>query len=375
MSLVGHIVSCCSNLLSDLRRLICLEIAVDSMDLFDVNVVGGGVELSVPVVVIKAGVYNGALRDGDAIRKSAPLWEGMPIIQTKVEGIDDHPPEKIVTCRKQIVGQVRNPVWSEEEGKIRAEAWFSDELGSPPEIMRFLEGGGKLGVSGAYFHETLNEEGEFEGVKYSARFYDLVPNNLAIVMYPACPVGTCGINVESFNNSEVKKMTSEMAIDMEELVSLRTESATAKVAAAESEKVKKELGEKVVKVEAEKAKIAAEMDEMAVKLAEVTAERDALKAKVDEAAVEAKKQEFLGKFPAENRAAAESELLGVYMEDPAKFVIEHGNRYAELLVGKGPQQLGKEFVPEPDVESQEWKAMGFPTEKEIAGMFGIEVKE
>ena len=46
-----------------------------------------------------------------------------------------------------------------------------------------------------------------------------------------------------------------------------------------------------------------------------------------------------------------------------------------LLVGKGPQQLGKEFVPEPDVESQEWKAMGFPTEKEIAGMFGIEVKE
>ena len=114
---------------------------------------------------------------------------------------------------------------------------------------------------------------------------------------------------------------------------------------------------------------------MAVKLAEVTAERDALKAKVDEAAVEAKKQEFLGKFPAENRAAAESELLGVYMEDPAKFVIEHGNRYAELLVGKGPQQLGKEFVPEPDVESQEWKAMGFPTEKEIAGMFGIEVKE
>ena len=118
---------------------------------------------------------------------------------------------------------------------------------------------------------------------------------------------------------------------------------------------------------------------MAAKLAEVTAERDALKAKVDEAAVEAKKQEFLGKFPAENRAAAESELLGVYMEDPAKFVIEKGGRYAELLVGKVPQQVAqesaKQFVPEPDVESQEWKAMGFPTEKEIAGMFGIEVKE
>ena len=84
------------------------------------------------------------------------------------------------------MGQVRNPIWDEVEEKIRAEAWFSDELGSPPEIMRFLEGGGKLGVSGAYFHETFVEEGEYRGVNYNARYYDLVPNNLAIVMYPTC---------------------------------------------------------------------------------------------------------------------------------------------------------------------------------------------
>lgn len=354
-----------------------LEIAVDSMDVVEFD--GGGNSdgiVKVPITVIAAGVANGALRDRAAVKKSTPLWDGLPIIRAKVGGIDDHPPEKIVTCRKQIVGQVKNPVWDEEGGKIRAEAWFSDELGSPPELMEFVRGGGKLGVSPAYFHETVGESGELNGDKYNVKYYNLVPNNSAIVEYPACPLGTCGINVEHKETHEVKIMDKEMAIDMEELVSLRTESATAKVAAAESERIKKELGEKVVAVEAEKAKIAAERDELVAKLAEVTAERDGLKAKVEAAAVEAKKQEFLGKFPAENRVAAESELLGVYMEDPAKLVIEHGNRYAELLVSKVPQaakESAKEFVPEPDVESQEWSAMGFPTEKEIASMFGVEI--
>ena len=54
---------------------------------------------------------------------------------------------------------MKNPVWDEEGGKIRAEAWFSDELGSPPELMELVRGGGKLGVSGAYFHETVDEVG------------------------------------------------------------------------------------------------------------------------------------------------------------------------------------------------------------------------
>lgn len=337
-------------------------------------------DLHVPVVPIKAGVFNGALRDDEAIRKSLMLWEGLPIIQDKVGGIDDHPPEKIVTARRQIVGQVRNVSWDGEEGKIRAEAWFSDELGSPPEMMEFLGKGGKLGVSSAYFHETLAEEGEYEGVRYSERYYDLVPNNLAIVMNPACPLGTCGIGVESSKKetikSEAKNMVNDISVDMNELVGLRTESATAKVAMAESEKIKKELGEKVVAVEAEKAKIAVERDELVKKLAEVTAERDELKVKVEAAAVEAKKQEFLGKFPDESRVAAEKELLGVYMEDPARMVIEHGVRYAELLVGNKSvvgQESAKEFVPEPDVESQEYEALGLPSEKELAKMFGVEI--
>ena len=82
--------------------MIFLEIAVDSMGMFEV---GGGGLLSVPVVVIKAGVFNGALRDVEAIRKSTMLWEGMPIIQSKVEGIDDHPPEKIVPVGNRLWGR------------------------------------------------------------------------------------------------------------------------------------------------------------------------------------------------------------------------------------------------------------------------------
>ena len=64
--------------------------------------------------------------------------------------------------------------------------------------------------------------------------------------------------------------------------------------AAESEKVKKELGEKVVKVEAEKAKIAAERDELVAKLAEVTAERDGFKAKVEAAVQQVQLIVFVG---------------------------------------------------------------------------------
>ena len=353
-----------------------MDISVDSESIVDVNEGGReGSVVKVPVTVITAGVFNGALRDREAVKKSAVLWEGMPIIRTKVGEIDDHPPEKIVTCRKQIVGQVRNVKWDDVNGRVRGEAWFNDELGSPPELMEFVKGGGKLGVSGAYFHDTIQEEGEFDGNKYSSVYYNLVPNNLAIVTYPACPLGTCGVNTES-KNIEVKNM-SEMTVDMNELVTLRTESATAKVAAAESEKIKKELGEKVVAVEAERAKVAAENSELVKKLAEVSAERDALKAEIEKAAVEAKKQVFLGKFPVENRAAAESELLGAYMEDAGKFVIEHGNRYAELLAGTkvAAKESAKEFVPEVDAESKMYDEMGVPTKDELIAALGIVVKK
>lgn len=354
-----------------------MDISVDSESIVDVNEGGReGSVVKVPIIVIAAGVANGALRDRADVKKSTPLWDGLPIIRTKVRGIDDHPPEKIVTCRKQIVGQVKNPAWNEETGKIHAEAWFSDELGSPPDLMEFVEGGGKLGVSPAYFHETVGESGELNGDKYNVKYYNLVPNNSAIVEYPACPLGTCGINVEHDEIKEVKTM-SEMTVDMNELVTLRTESATAKVAAAESEKIKKELGEKVVAVEAERAKIAAENSELVKKLAEVSAERDALKAEIEKAAVEAKKQVFLGKFPVENRAAAESELLGAYMEDAGKFVIEHGNRYAELLAGTKvvAKESAKEFVPEVDAESKMYDEMGVPTKDEMIAALGIVVKK
>ena len=348
-----------------------MEIAVDSMDV--VEFAGGGDGdgiIKIPVTVIAAGIANGALRDREAIKKSTPFWN-VPIIKTKVGDIDDHPPEKIVTCRKQIVGQVKNPVWDEESGKIHAEAWFSDELGSPPELMKFVGGGGKLGVSGAYFHETADGEGELDGEKYNSKYYNLVPNNLAIVEYPACPLGTCGINVEHEETHEVKIMDKDITVDMNELVDLRTESATAKVAAAESEKIKKELSEKVIALESDKAKMAVERDELVKRLADVSAERDELKAQVDAAAVESKKQEFLGKFPEESKVAAETELLAAYMGDPAKFVIEHGARYAELLVGNkvaAAKEAGKTMVPDLDSEAQIYEEIGLPDMKDIFGI-------
>ena len=348
-----------------------MEIAVDSMDVVEFAGGGdGGRIIKIPVTVIAAGIANGALRDREAIKKSTPFWN-VPIIKTKVGDIDDHPPEKIVTCRKQIVGQVKNPVWDEESGKIHAEAWFSDELGSPPELMKFVGGGGKLGVSGAYFHETADGEGELDGEKYNSKYYNLVPNNLAIVEYPACPLGTCGINVEHEETHEVKIMDKDITVDMNELVDLRTESATAKVAAAESEKIKKELSEKVIALESDKAKMAVERDELVKRLADVSAERDELKAQVDAAAVESKKQEFLGKFPEESKVAAETELLAAYMGDPAKFVIEHGARYAELLVGNkvaAAKEAGKTMVPDLDSEAQIYEEIGLPDMKDIFGI-------
>lgn len=348
-----------------------MEIAVDSMNIVEFAGGGnGGGIVKVPITVIAAGVANGALRDREAVKKSVPFWN-VPIIKTKVGDIDDHPPEKIVTCRKQIVGQVKNPVWDEESGKIHAEAWFSDELGSPPELMEFVRGGGKLGVSGAYFHETADGEGELDGQKYNSKYYNLVPNNLAIVEYPACPLGTCGINVEHEEIKDVKIMEKDITVDMNELVDLRTESATAKVAAAESERIKKELSEKVIALESDKAKMAVERDELIKRLADVSAERDELKAQVDAAAVESKKQEFLGKFPEESKVAAETELLAAYMGDPAKFVIEHGARYAELLVGNKvavAKESGKPMVPDLDSEAQIYEEIGLPDMKDIFGI-------
>lgn len=154
-------------------------------------------EAIVPITVIKAGVFNGAMRSAEEISRSTKLWEGVPIIFETVGGVVDHPPDGIVTNRKQVVGQLRDVWYDGTAEAVRGNGYFTEDLGAPPAMIDALASGAKVGVSGCYFKDSSEGEGEYEGKKFNRTFSNILPNNLAIVENPACKIGMCGINVES----------------------------------------------------------------------------------------------------------------------------------------------------------------------------------
>ena len=335
------------------------------------NWIGGFI--SVPVTAITAGIFNGNLRDRAAISESLPHWEGVPIIRYVENGVAIHPPEKIVKSVSYVVGKLRDVRWDEEGGRICGNAFFSPELGASEEFMKAVANGVRYGVSAMYFREALDESGEVEGKKYNTRSTKILPNNLAIVDNPACPKNKCGINVEEKvpevdvkeekeekNNLEVRNMSEEITKEYVDGLKAAIESNKTVVESLTAEKVA--ISEKLVSETA--AKVAAET------------ERDALKAKLSTIETEKKKATFLGQFPEANRKMAEEELLPVFMEDASKVVMEHGERFAELLavvVESKAESKGKEHVPEMSAEEQEYVAMGLPSKEQIMADMGIKI--
>ncbi len=164
------------------------------------NFIENDTEIIINAAVMAVGVYNGKLKTAEQLKKSVRWWEGIPVVIENVEQIGDHPSTGITTAKTVRVGQVRNPTWNETQQRIDSDIHLIKEI-CPEWLQENARKREVKGVSGAYFCQFVQQNGELDSKKYDAIETDYVPNNLAIVKNPACKPPVCGLNVNSENDT------------------------------------------------------------------------------------------------------------------------------------------------------------------------------
>lgn len=148
--------------------------------------------MSIPVVAIVEGVLNDFLVPSDEFGKFVNSWEGIPIPvdHPQVNGmhVSANLPD-ILSSRN--IGRFHNV--KVDGNKLKGEMWvFVDDAKSKgfDEVVNRLEKGEKIEVSTAYFADTENTRGKFNGTDYSGIHRNLRPDHLAILPED---IGACSI--------------------------------------------------------------------------------------------------------------------------------------------------------------------------------------
>ena len=151
----------------------------------------------VPCVLMAEGVQNGALKPFEEFYDpnglEGALWfEGVPIVR-------EHPPSYVTHLTPKI-GRIRNVQPDVEGRRIIAEAvLFNDRL--TPAEMKAIDDGEMLGGSiGFWCNDEPCAETQIwtDGTEYTCiQKKPFFGDHFALVADPACPVGVCGLNVET----------------------------------------------------------------------------------------------------------------------------------------------------------------------------------
>lgn len=348
------------------RRLRARYCGASSQDSEDVCLNSGELietddELIVKVAVMHTGVYNNKLKLPEELEESVRWWNGKEIVLQSAEKIGDHPDSGITTAKTIRVGQLLNPTWDSEQLRINAEAHFLKEL-TPEWLQLALRNHNVLGVSGAYFCDFLNENGEEGGKKYDAIELNYVPNNLAIVESPACKPPECGLNVNSTSDTNyldsIKSIVEE-AIKNYPMVYTNTTGTTSIVNTNTSEEInmtedmvkKTEFDELKVQLDSEKKSSTEKIALLETEKIRLNTENETLKKKLSDIELESKKARFLSQFPEVNREKAEKELLPLFLEKPEELIMNAAKVTELMTVPKLEESEGAEFVPELDSET------------------------
>lgn len=148
--------------------------------------------LSVPVVAIVEGVLNDFYVPSDEFGKFVNSWEGIPIPvdHPQVNGmhVSANLPD-ILSSRN--IGRFHNV--DIQGNKLKGEMWIFVEDAKKKgfgEVVNRLKNGEKIEVSTAYFADTENTRGKFNGTDYSGIHRNLRPDHLAIL---PDDVGACSV--------------------------------------------------------------------------------------------------------------------------------------------------------------------------------------
>lgn len=146
-------------------------------------------------------------RDADALREAASSMNGKPLIEIhQPVSADDHP-------REITVGSVNNATFQAPELIGELAIWDGDAI-------KRIQDGSKRCVSAGYAYETVPENGEINGQRYTLKMVNIRFNHLALVEEPRVKTAIIGDSAP-FN---IMKETS--------MAAHKPMSAAAKVAAA-----------------------------------------------------------------------------------------------------------------------------------------------
>lgn len=147
--------------------------------------------LSIPVVSIKEGVWNGELVPGSELEKSVPGWNGRPVIldHPKIDGqfVSANIPEVL----SQTIGMIQNARW--EDNKLKFDAWVELEENRDKDFSTLIEKitkGQLVEGSTGYFRDLEESTGMVGGKSYIGIASNLIPDHYAFLLKD---IGACSI--------------------------------------------------------------------------------------------------------------------------------------------------------------------------------------
>lgn len=145
--------------------------------------------LVAPVVMVREQVLNGELLPAEEIEKSAPGWNGRPVVVYHPQ--DEEGRDILANDPKVVpdyeVGKVYNVVYDKDTTKLKGEIWIDISKAKRKNkdtklALKMIENSDKLEVSTGYIvNDLVIQEGTFNGEKYTAIQRDILPDHLALL--------------------------------------------------------------------------------------------------------------------------------------------------------------------------------------------------
>lgn len=150
----------------------------------------------IPAVLMAEGVRNGGLHRYEDFSKDVRWFEGVPIVPPHSAS---DPLASLVNQKTAKLGQIRNVKLNVDKRRVEAEAILFNNKFNPDDLAR-IQSGEAFGGSIGFFadDEMLPEKQTWkDGKEYNRIEKNFFGNHFSIVADPACPLGTCGFNVNA----------------------------------------------------------------------------------------------------------------------------------------------------------------------------------
>lgn len=150
----------------------------------------------IPAVLMAEGVRNGGLHRYEDFSKDVRWFEGVPIVPPHDP---TNPAASLVNQHTSKLGQIRNVKLNADKRRVEAEAVLFNHKFNPDDLARIRTGEAFGGSIGFFAEDEMLPEKQTwrDGKEYNRIEKNFFGNHFSIVADPACPLGTCGFNVNA----------------------------------------------------------------------------------------------------------------------------------------------------------------------------------